>query len=1321
MANEDDETPIDKVFRSFTGYYEYVNTNRVPEKFIERDENDNLTDPLRKIRGEYERSNGNMDYIRLKSMFKPGFPDDYFVFLIYKVLNEHKKIKAVKVFDMLEKISELNLRFNRQDQESVLMAKYEQSWNDEVNKSLNDRSVLSLQNDLEFYRNIYTLYSLRNKDEFNRKLYDTKIKRVGKVKEKYKDIFDALQYVAKIVFGEENSFNPFSEFKLPTVDIGKEYILSQGYIYTPKLEGFSEITTLDMLTIFNRIKCNIKVPYAQLHVEGDEFYSKVYTGKDIESRPNYNYTSDPEKNEKETKNTMKIVVWIGADSGKNIRDAAKSSFKTITWKFLKNQISFMVTSDTTLEYMTSTLTNAIHGLNLTNVKEKNIRSEFTLIPSQYVDTPLKYVVQTFNELYNYFYIDEEKFTSLYESTDKLSMFYRLKGAEKRELRLTLTNSRLPKDEKFKLLGTGEEVEYLRNSKIVKMNIIKGPNTEMVYEFSIMFILTYYFYSLVLEMNPSIIENLESEVVVAKAKTGKMGQDLAQLMAKAPDLFVAHYSGLCQSWKPTIIAEDEVEDYENDGYKVLKFPRRDSEGNETGEFYYFICNHEKHIYPYVLKAITGTRELSNINVYKWTVCCGINRQSKKSGDYKMFKANILPNNATMKGTGRGINKIASNNSLLDINTPLSNLLGNYTSLKPGVFKRYGVVMDTSSFIHCVLIAINDPLYIDTLEQDDLPGVFVDLLRKSLVVKPSKRDEDIHMIQTYFDENDMDHDLYKYLINVNKKVRLECCKQETYDYKKSNIIDDIKNEKKVFNPQLYYRLIEELYEINVYVFRMPEKGDDITVGELELPRYKTYHARPKNTRPTVLVLRSRLISNHFELLVELKEDENEDEFIKKIFPENMEELCHSLITSLQGTYTFNYDNILVNLYSQENYLDVIGLPPYSQYIDDNGKCQAINFSFDLDGKNNKLTLFVPPTQPLNLPQDTNFYYIDYNVLVNFLDKPSMVVYDSDDNLIGEWFEVYNLKKGLYIPVQPIDIEIKDIEPTFIHPLLRINQNKDITTNLTQRVHKMTKDINIIKEVVTWLLAMSDMYYIDFINTYLRIVPNDEQYTDTSTFYDLSGIEARYPEVSDITQALEFYQEIAPSLVYKNEIVMCNESFANSVAHILMEYYLLYKDEINKYIPNMYKSIFDFTPLNNVIFFTNKRRMIEWIKSNVENKIYDSYNPTLFINRVSPIIFMNNIGNIYFIQPVNTGSLKRALNISKTWKEEGINLGYNSNELKGDFPYIVYYIESGSNLLTISKIHGGPKNKEEEIDESKYLKVLLYDEKNYLFYSLLKFNEV
>ena len=134
-------------------------------------------------------------------------------------------------------------------------------------------------------------------------------------------------------------------------------------------------------------------------------------------------------------------------------------------------------------------------------------------------------------------------------------------------------------------------------------------------------------------------------------------------------------------------------------------------------------------------------------------------------------------------------------------------------------------------------------------------------------------------------------------IRNNIELPLLRQELFDYSNDEIIELLDDNSKFFDPSLLYRSIEEIFNINLYVFTYDEKR------EIEIPRNKIFHSRPPRLyRPTVLII--KIIAGDYEIpKCELIVDYNDQKSaIVKLFGESMTNICHSLILQ-------NYSNTII----------------------------------------------------------------------------------------------------------------------------------------------------------------------------------------------------------------------------------------------------------------------------------------------------------------------------------------------------------------------------------------------------------------------------
>jgi hypothetical protein len=339
-------------------------------------------------------------------------------------------------------------------------------------------------------------------------------------------------------------------------------------------------------------------------------------------------------------------------------------------------------------------------------------------------------------------------------------------------------------------------------------------------------------------------------------------------------------------------------------------------------------------------------------------------------------------------------------------------------------RYGAITtvsarpDPNSLLHCILTAIAEPYY-------------------SALVTGSEREEYVKSLRR----------------KLPKSIHPEILKQELHDVDLEIYLGHLGNPDVYLDPRLYYRVFEELYNINIFVF-FQSRSD---VDSIDIPRSRNFHIRPKRVdRMSVIIIKhfgSKNTANspfpQCELIVEV-----EDGLIKDmLFNSKMTNLLYQILDRSAIVVTWSFFEMLTEynqIYNQINYSHLLGVrtnntPIMGQYIDDYGKTRALVILTDAGGVSAQVTLMIPPIQPFNLPSLT----IDKLPLCRYQDalalmgnsRPSAMEV-IDDAAVGIWFEVLGVRYHTYIPIFPTEGLNYELGPS--SPIILRDQYTKISTS-------------------------------------------------------------------------------------------------------------------------------------------------------------------------------------------------------------------------------------------------------------------------------------
>ena len=638
-------------------------------------------------------------------------------------------------------------------------------------------------------------------------------------------------------------------------------------------------------------------------------------------------------------------------------------------------------------------------------------------------------------------------------------------------------------------------------------------------------------------------------------------------------------------------------------------------------------------------------------------------------------NIKQNNQPLIDSSKGANVIKNPSKSLSTNgrgylsKNLEFMLNNYSTERSteSKFYRYGTTnYPNNSLLHCVCFAIDHPEYMN-IQDEKLKDDYIIRLRRFI----------------------MDN------------IELSLLKQELFDYSNEEIINLLSNNSEFFDPALLYRAVEEIFNVNLYVFTYNEKR------EIDIPRNKIFHSRPPRLyRPTVLI--AKIIAGDYEIpKCELIVDYNDQEFeIVKLFGENMTTICHDLILQ-------NYNNIVtISRTEEDNYVAHSNIYYHidntkifqnitSQYIDNDGKMRAII----VDINNQMMTIAVPPSQPVNVPILTDIKLSQADKVIEIFGTPSGLTLNEENKIDGLWYKVLDLTYGYYIPIVPVAKNFNNDLSVSVGP---DNPLLSMKINITYRLRKMKRMINIITELVKWcyMISVTESKITPFIfqERYFEVRNKN---VDSSNYYDLSNIERKLPSIAsvrNISDAINIMSKLAPTLFNKGKIIMYNKEFSSRIKDMLINYDTMIsstKTTSKTIIDNFYTTTDDYIMSPNTKIFLSRKDLDNWLKSlkssrEDKNLLHTSIG---LLNSLSlePYIFQTAGGDIYIIQNTKDKIPNKVLTISKLWKDNNINYGPNITAIESSLePHFVYGISSNSQLYPIADNTNGSND---------YLEILYY----------------
>jgi len=1139
----------------------------------------------------------------------------------------------------------------------------------------------------------------------------------------------------------------------------------------------------DGIEIFNRARLSKYVPYLQYSSSTQDYY-KLYRGETLYQTLHYENIL-PSSLKTPERNMMLMTVWTGKG---DISAALKESFLSGTYTLSNNILTIKtpLTPEQNETYVLDRLKEAFPTLTLDRGKEVNVHGTFYIYGIEISEISLLDIILTDPLFYTYLYIDESNLS--YANKVRLYIHYRPVVALYDEVvpqsaggyrQKTSVSELLSSTVNVKLKqlysekggtyreydpqspGGYREVVLEPGTAYLQVRIIRATSRRIVRNFVEIFrrLLSFYrerkraiddeYRAVIPEIDtiaprsrldtvpreivsptspsprsPRIVpsspggiepsENLiiETRVTVPGPGRGRPTESLAELQALAPQLFVSGYARKVQpKYQVSAIPESQViqgEDglyYWKDAYfikggvryprQVLKFPPYyDNQPDvKPPETWYFVCLNDEAPYPGVTenKIEPSKKGIDNRQLFPYIPKCFAKDQMNPTANthYNQYYRGIPRRKAGGAQSERGLitDKVLEPNETGIPPKTISDLLKTYTE-QSGIFYRFGVPRSKNSFIHCVLTAL------DIKEYFDLP--------------PENREDFVLKIRQH----------------ILATIHPELLRQELYDFRREDIIRNLADPNIFFDPKLYYRALEEIFDVNIFVF-VPPSSVEKSVEQLEMPRAKLFSARPyREERDTILIYKHTgafsepLPYPQCELLIE----ELPDRSIFKRFGPQMTEIVYEALQKMNPVYSWTLHRDVVsdpegnlvetdfvvprlNLFSAVDYFGLTQRSAKAQFIDEYGKLRALL----VPTPSGDIPIIVHPSQPENLPILDRIDPVPISYVLALFPNQEPVARSTNEKgqTTGLWYSVLDIPFGIYVPVIPTS-EYGELNLGPPNPIMTSG------TPAVARLRRLRRTLSLILQLLEWIYVLAQpITPQEFARQYFTLGPPTD---DTATYYDFRSISHKLPKVSTAREAISALESQVPTLFQKGKIVLYSKKFASKLEQHLLSFDRLYRPlpippskpgendwPRRTHLDGLFEDESDFLSDPHVLLFIGERNFQNWIQSlsraiqlHIRTKL-DLADGLL----EEPYLYISPDKKIYLIQNVYRGEFLRAMEVASQWTLNRINPGSNAPPFRGDLlVHVVYGISKAETPIVIEdQSYGNPE----------YLQILTYGQPN------------
>ena len=1065
--------------------------------------------------------------------------------------------------------------------------------------------------------------------------------------------------------------------------------------FEPKYHG-NAVSQDDGLDIFNIAVATKQIPFIKYNDNYGSNYIKVYNPPSTEDHPNYKVLTLDEISSNRP-NTVYLVIWIGSGS---LSTVIQDNLYVVKYYLDKNSIEIDLPVKTDIKnFIKTNIEKAFPELELGNGVSTKTSGNFDMYQINYEDDSFLDIV-LLDDLFKYLiYIDENNEPFAFKK--RLDIHYRpmftdLKAGEvfveekyiknPSTVSAILNNSEVTRDimVERKTRSGKESKTFKKGDEFIHVIVQKSDSVRhlALFHYFLPMLMKYYsdkkdeiekeYNKLIPEL--SRLKDMEKSNDETRIVEAKAGDKIRELKRIAPELFV-DYSSECPTERQPIILTTQKARQDWSG-EILAYPKTKP--------WYFACPENQYPHP----GLKVNKSPINRDTFKYIPCCFKKDQHNIDTPLDRYEKNMDPTDIQCAKADIKIRstKMLCSNRLGYLPKNIETILDR----GEGIMSRYGVTRDINSFLHCVITALSNY---------DLNSEYASYLNLGFPEDRSKYISDIRN---------------RILDDINPEVM----KQELYEYNVEEIremfeSDDWKDETKFFDPLLFYRAIEEFFDVNIFIFG---GGNDDT-GDMILPRFALFHASVKNIkRPTIIIFRNTSAKfetyPQCELIVEHDEDSNDIEYM---FDENNEDIylrCYEILENILTTTTWSIENSKVNIRSVL-YLDVgqlfSGFKQTGQILDDYGKLRALNIELY---KGYKMTFFTQPTQPLNLPIENTIHRIGVDNFLNYFEQsPEAVTKDEKGRINGFWLKLFDWKYGAYVPLKPFNQSKYDNLP--LGPIVIPEK----VMGVTERNYLLKKQLNIFRQIVLWLYSISEKTPNDFIKSYFSKVDS----TESLNYYNFDKLRRKFPNVKNINEAMEYIASTTnvvrniPQIGYK--IIFYNTDFMKKFISVIRIYSNQIETSVLEFIQGFYVISEDFDRKHQTKIFTNFIDYTEWVKYVSNQSVSFKIKTAIGFKddeEINSFAYKDTDGKIYLIQNVFTGNKNRAAKVGENWVTKTVNTGFYTPEIENIPIYKIYALDTNGKIVFvedatnggqgyISMLYYGSPNDFFEGKESKYAAIL------------------
>lgn len=455
-------------------------------------------------------------------------------------------------------------------------------------------------------------------------------------------------------------------------------------------------------------------------------------------------------------------------------------------------------------------------------------------------------------------------------------------------------------------------------------------------------------------------------------------------------------------------------------------------------------------------------------------------------------------------------------------------------------------------------------------------------------------------------------------------------------------DIGNIAKILDSKLHYRVFEEYFKVNIFVFEIGNQDLKNPIiesdFELEIPYHKIFSARTlRRNRSTIILLKYRN-SNEYTVVVDSK---NRGKFGTEMTVKMMDLFLNIHEVSSQKT-----NGSIRNLFSRINWNSFFKIDPIqAQEIDISGKTRVVQLK-------SGMTIAIPPTQPFNVPLISKYTETSVDEVKRIFGEPE----SWDDK--GMWYPVMKIPNLMYVLTGYHDMNIPternlDGYDLPLNPFVpRENARQDLEFF---DYRKIKRTVFALIQIIHWAWRLENRpNFKRWIQKYVSIISTPRDIFD----YTPESIHATFPKVYSVKEGFQEINRWWPEMFTPDgKIILWNSLYQKIIQFFDKESILMEGSKLDppqRRLLGFYDNPDDYPSLINVRIFITKESFKNW--SRVDRKREENPKLTIHIldsqesisvlaSKETPtrVLFKDHWITIYNIQE---GNYETAAKVSYHW---------------------------------------------------------------------------